>query len=93
MKGTPAFTTGIPVSPGQVWRRAHALLHTSPDDQDPKKELMVHRLELSDHEAPETEIATVSIVVRDARGFTHHYEDFTTSAANAQRALGILAQG
>ncbi|WP_417505578.1 hypothetical protein [Microbacterium sp.] len=54
---------------------------------------MVHRLDLSDREAPETEIATVSIVVRDARGFTHHYEDFTTSAANAQRALGILAQG
>ena len=36
---------------------------------------------------------TVSIVIQDARGFTYHYEDFTTSAANAQRALETLAEG
>lgn len=35
---------------------------------------------------------TVSIVLQDARGFTYHYEDFTTSAGNAQRALEILAE-
>lgn len=36
---------------------------------------------------------TVSIVIQDARGFTYHYEDFTTSAENAQRALETLAEG
>ena len=36
---------------------------------------------------------TVSIVIQDARGFTYHYEDFTTSAKSAQRALETLAEG
>ena len=54
---------------------------------------MVQRLDLSHREASEADLMTVSIVVRDARGFTHHYEDFTSNAENTQRALQILAEG
>lgn len=34
---------------------------------------------------------TVSVIVRDARGFTSHYDDFVTDSAQAERALEILA--
>jgi hypothetical protein len=34
---------------------------------------------------------TVSVIVRDARGFTSHYDDFVTDSAQAERALELLA--
>lgn len=34
---------------------------------------------------------TVSVLIRDARGFTYHYEDFVTSSEAAQRALDALS--
>lgn len=35
---------------------------------------------------------TVSVIVRDAQGFTYHYDDFVTDSAHAERALEILAE-
>lgn len=37
------------------------------------------------------EAVTVSIVVRDSRGFTHHYADFSTNPRDVQRVLELLA--
>lgn len=37
------------------------------------------------------ETVTVSIVIRDGRGFTHHYADFITNPHDAERALAVLA--
>ncbi|GGM56029.1 hypothetical protein GCM10010489_29520 [Microbacterium saperdae] len=40
---------------------------------------------------PTQETVTVSVVIRDQRGFTHIYEDFVTRPEAAQRALQALA--
>lgn len=37
------------------------------------------------------ETVTVSVVVRDQRGFTHIYEDFVVPPETAQGALQVLA--
>lgn len=39
------------------------------------------------------ESLTVSLVVRDARGFTHHYEDMSTTAQGFRDALDVLVSG
>ena len=40
---------------------------------------------------PAQETVTVSVVIKDHRGFTHFYEDFVTTPQSARRVLQELA--